>query len=48
MLWVLNQSDGTNTLLDVGARSGIPYATLRRCAERLLDANLLSFERYVV
>jgi aminopeptidase-like protein len=41
LLWVLNQSDGSATLLDVAARSGLPHPTVRRAAERLVAAGLL-------
>ena len=42
MLWVLNQSDGQNSLLDIAERSQIPFALLRDSALRLTDAGLLS------
>ena len=42
MLWVLNQSDGSKTLLDIASRSGSPYATIRRAAGRLRDGTLLA------
>jgi aminopeptidase-like protein len=42
MLWVLNQSDGGSSLLDVAERSGIPFASLRRSALRLVEAGLLA------
>ena len=29
MLWVLNQSDGRNSLLDIAERSGLPLDVLR-------------------
>ena len=41
LLWVLNQSDGRNTLLDTAERSGVAFAALRRAADRLFDAGLL-------
>ena len=41
MLWVLNQSDGTKSLLDIAERSGIPFDTLRAAAELLLQHGLL-------
>lgn len=41
LLWVLNQSDGANTLLDVARRSGMSFATVRRAADALLSAELL-------
>ncbi len=42
LLWVLNLSDGSQTLLDIAARSGLAYDTVRRAARRLADAGLLS------
>lgn len=41
LLWVLNQSDGASTLLDIAARSGLAYDTVRRVAERLEQVGLL-------
>ena len=41
LLWVLNQSDGTQTLIDIADRSGLPYASILRAARRLEQANLL-------
>ena len=35
LLWVLNQSDGRSSLLDIARRSGSAYAVVRRAAERL-------------
>jgi aminopeptidase-like protein len=42
LLWVLNQSDGRSTLLDVARASGLRYPVVRRAAERLEDAGLLA------
>jgi aminopeptidase-like protein len=42
LLWVLNQSDGETTLLDIASRSGVPYRTIRRAAGRLEQAGLLA------
>jgi aminopeptidase-like protein len=42
LLWVLNQSDGDTTLLDVARRSGLRYSVVRRAAERLERAQLLA------
>jgi aminopeptidase-like protein len=42
LLWVLNLSDGGSSLLDVARRSGLSYAVVRRAAERLEQAELLS------
>ena len=41
LLWVLNQSDGATSLLDIADRSGIAYPVVRRAAERLEQAELL-------
>ena len=42
MLWVLNLSDGTNTLLDIAARSGINFGNIVVAAEALQKAQLLA------
>lgn len=41
-LWVLNQSDGQNSLLDIADRSGIPFAAISDAAELLCENGLLS------
>jgi aminopeptidase-like protein len=41
MLWVLNQSDGQASLLDIAARSGLAVGTLGTVAEELTQARLL-------
>jgi aminopeptidase-like protein len=41
LLWVLNQSDGRHSLLDISDRSGLPYAQVREAAEALLEHELL-------
>ncbi|MFG1696936.1 DUF4910 domain-containing protein [Nonomuraea sp. NPDC049309] len=41
MLWVLNMSDGGNSLLDIAERSDLPFAALRAAADALLAAGLL-------
>lgn len=41
LLWVLNLSDGGASLLDVAARSGLPYGIILRAANRLEQARLL-------
>jgi aminopeptidase-like protein len=44
MLWLLNQSDGSNDLLAIAERSGLPFYTLRTVADELVRANLLAPE----
>lgn len=41
MLWVLNLSDGSHSLLDIAERSKMPFADLRRAAQALEAARLL-------
>ena len=41
MLWVLNQSDGRNSLLDIAERSGIPFAAISAATSCLREARLL-------
>jgi aminopeptidase-like protein len=40
-LWVLNFSDGENSLLDIAERSGLPFETIRSAAELLSERGLL-------
>ena len=42
MLWVLNLSDGSHSLLDIAERSGIDFAAIHAQAHRLLEHGLLS------
>jgi aminopeptidase-like protein len=42
MLWVLNQSDGEHSLLDVARRSGLDFDLLADATERLVAAGLLA------
>jgi aminopeptidase-like protein len=42
MLWVLNQSDGASSLLDIAERSGIPFTVINAAATRLREASLLA------
>lgn len=44
LLWVLNQSDGAHTLLDIAERSEQPFARIREAADRLLENDLLVAE----
>jgi aminopeptidase-like protein len=41
MLWVLNQSDGSKSLLDVARRSGLAFDIIREAARALEKAGLL-------
>ena len=43
LLWVLNQSEGRSSLLDIARDSGLPYPVIRRAAERLERAGLLAW-----
>jgi aminopeptidase-like protein len=41
ILWVLNLSDGTYSLLDIAERSGLAFGVIKQAADALLGANLL-------
>jgi len=41
LLWVLNQSDGTHSLLDIADRSGIEFPVILAAARSLFDAKLV-------
>jgi aminopeptidase-like protein len=41
MLWVLNLSDGTNSILDIAERSGLGFELLHAAAAKLADSRLL-------
>lgn len=41
-LWVLNLSDGKNSLLDIAERSGLPYAVVADAAHQLQESGLLA------
>ena len=41
LLWVLNLSDGTHTLLDIAERADLPYAVIRQAATKLREHDLL-------
>jgi len=43
LLWVLNQSDGTRTLLDIAETSGLSFAEIRCAADLLREKGLLAF-----
>ena len=42
LLWVLNQSDGGRSLLDIAERSGLPFALIKDAADALIRHDLLS------
>jgi aminopeptidase-like protein len=44
MLWVLNQSDGSHSLLDIARRAEVPFERMRAVADSLLEAGLLQEE----
>lgn len=41
LLWVLNQSDGQHSLLDIAERSGLPFSSLQHAALTLVEHALL-------
>ena len=41
MLWVLNLSDGSYSLLDIAIRSGLPFKTIQQAADVLATHGLL-------
>ena len=41
MLWVLNQSDGSHSLLSIAEKAKLPFRVVRNAANRLIDAKLL-------
>lgn len=42
LLWVLNQSDGDSSLLDIASRSGLRYPVIQRAVQRLERAGLVA------
>ncbi|HEV3024614.1 MAG TPA: DUF4910 domain-containing protein, partial [Pirellulales bacterium] len=42
VLWVLNQSDGGHSLVDIAQRAKLPFAAVRRAAEVLVEHGLLA------
>jgi len=42
LLWVLNLSDGSHSLLDIAERAALPFGVVRRAAEALQAAELLA------
>jgi aminopeptidase-like protein len=41
LLWVLNQSDGSSSLLDIAERSRLPFGSVRSAADALLESGLV-------
>jgi aminopeptidase-like protein len=41
MLWVLNLSDGSNSLLDISERSGYPFHLIKNAADTLAECRLV-------
>ena len=41
MLWIVNLSDGTHSLLDIAERAGLPFAVIVRTARLLKQHGLL-------
>ena len=41
LLWVLNLSDGTHTLLQISERAGLPFSTIKLAADALKGQGLL-------
>ena len=42
LLWVLNQSDGSKSLLDIAEKSRLPFEAIASAADALVDVELLS------
>ncbi|TFY97001.1 DUF4910 domain-containing protein [Ramlibacter rhizophilus] len=42
MLWVMNQSDGTHSLLDIAQRAGLPFDTVAEAARLLVRGELIT------
>ena len=42
MLWILNLSDGSHSLLDIAERANLPFAVIRRTALLLHRSGLLT------
>jgi aminopeptidase-like protein len=42
MLWVLNLSDGSSTLLDIAQKSGLEFAVIEEATQLLLRHHLLA------
>ena len=46
LLWVLNLSDGTQSLLDIAERSKLPFSVVRETAHKLEEHGLLAGQGY--
>ena len=46
LLWVLNQSDGHNSLLDIAEKSGMNFQSVLKAANKLREHNLLQEQLY--
>lgn len=46
LLWVLNQSDGQNSLLDIAEKSGMNFPAILKAANKLREHNLLEEQIY--
>ena len=44
LLWVLNMSDGKNSLLDISTKSGIDFITIKQSANVLFEQGLLELK----
>ena len=42
MLWILNLSDGTKSLLDIAERAGLPFSVIKKTTDLLLEHELLA------
>jgi aminopeptidase-like protein len=42
VLWILNQSDGERSLLDIAERANIPFGTIAEAASRLERHGMLA------
>jgi aminopeptidase-like protein len=45
VLWVLNQADGSHSLLDVAERADLPFSTIAKAAHALVEAELIEEAR---
>jgi aminopeptidase-like protein len=41
LLWLLNMSDGQQSLLDIALRAKLPWSLIKQATQALLDAGLL-------